>query len=182
MYHWNLTNNMFTPGQFVKARASVLAISPDGKYVVYYAEALSKRVQSYVAVSHLPYFSAHAFFLQFHCAVRCAKFHSPDLLEIWTMDHDRDYIEGRELIQERIEPGCPFEIRRQEWTDSKGNKLPPNLVDTTEATDTRTKRLYRCEGLDLVGYGRSGERVGVIATFPKEQFEGIVSPAWAQKW
>jgi len=178
MYRWDLESDAITPGQFVKARASVLAISPNGKYVVYYAEALRKRGQAYVALSHLPYFTAKALWAQYSNGIRTARFLSNSLLEVGI---NRGFDEELSISNDRVDPGCPMEIKRINYP-SPIERPDKFQGDTSLVGDTARNREIRAEQMELVEYKLPEMTRRVLATFPKEPFEEVVPPDWARRW
>ncbi|HLO98253.1 MAG TPA: hypothetical protein VK171_06635 [Fimbriimonas sp.] len=163
VYQWNLETDEWTPGQFVKADAEVIDISPDGKYFSYVAYSHYRKVNRYACVAKPPYFTALAFF---------------------PTDESRSGItfeDGNELVvssqnlswlEDRIESDCPFTITRS------AEPLRPVSHSTR---DPRT-------GRQLIGYGnrifsRSPDGFDeVIKEFEYEEFELLEPPDWAKVW
>ena len=181
MYHWDVEHDVFTRGQFVKARASVLAISPDGKYVAYYAEAHHRRFEAYVAVSHVPYFTAHALFMQHHLSWRAAHFASHKKLRLLAADDYNPIVARYDDVVERIDPGCPFKIIRYGWTELRKRGIYIEHHNRSCAEDQARERQVMREGSELVAVNRNG-LVHTIASFPKEKFEEVAPPDWARTW
>jgi hypothetical protein len=188
MYRWDLETDEFTPGQFVRAGAEVMAVSPDAKYVVYYGCAYHRPEVGYVAISHLPYFTAHAFFKQFTCGVRAARFVSSERMKLVTWRDDATWRPGNEDIHERIDPRCPFEIDRLDIEDFRGRELSlpdwcgPNGNDLITAVDAARDRRIVCEGGALFACDLDGANVREVRRFPRETFEEVAPPEWATRW
>ena len=182
MYHWDVERDVFTPGQFVKARASVLAISPNGKYVVYYAEAFSKVDQAYVAISHVPYFTAQVFQSQFHLGSRAARFAEDGSLDLFVMTYSFPWVRNRESVQDRIDKGCPFEIRLHGRRDWVLNRMAPKNADTRCTEDQPRNRTVYSGGLDLVERQPRDKEPRVLKSFIKEEFQEVAPPEWATRW
>ncbi|MBX7131931.1 MAG: hypothetical protein K1X67_04545 [Fimbriimonadaceae bacterium] len=180
MYEWDVERDVFTPGQFVKGRASVLAISPDGKYVAYYAEAHHRRFEAYVAVSHVPYFTAHALFMQHHLSWRAAHFASHKKLRLLAADYN-PIVARYDDVVERIDPGCPFKIIRYGWTELHKRGITIEHHNRSCVEDDARERQVARQGSELVEVMRNGQSRTIVA-FPKEKFEEIVAPEWAQTW
>lgn len=186
MYSWDLATNRITPGQFVKARADVLAISPDGKYVVYFADAKHKIDQAYIGISHVPFFTSHALFKQFTCGTRAARFVSNDRLELCTEHFDATWIKGNASVHERIDPGCPFTIARFDAGDGNLDQWPDwageHPRNPSEATIRHGSRIFAATNCQIVGCNLPNGERRVIAEFEREAFEPIEPPDWARGW
>ena len=181
MYRWDVERDVFTPGQFVKARATVLALSPDGKYVAYYAEAHLRCFEAYVGVSHIPYFTALAFFKQAHLSWRAAHFVSSRKLRLLSTHEYMPIVPGFDQVVERIDPGCPFRIIRYGWPELRKRGFYIEHQNRSCVEDEVRERQVAREGSELVEVKENG-MVRMIASFPKEKFEEVAPPDWAQTW
>jgi hypothetical protein len=176
MYRWDLDTDTFTAGQFVKASATVEDISPDGRYVAYYAEAFHRREQSYIAVGQVPYFTALAFFPTFHLNWFHANFEGNERLSLGTRRYDHSYVEGFDLIQDRIDPGCPFEVVREVTS--------MEIENADRSYDQRRNRVISLDHQNhrLIATDRTSKASKVLGTFDREPFQAIEPPDWATKW
>jgi hypothetical protein len=173
IYRWDLETDVFTAGQFVKARAHVEDISADGRYVAYFATALHHLEQGYIAVAHIPYFTALALFPAHHILRNHARFLEDGRLSVeanplgWSREHPR-------IVRERMEPGCPFAIVRQE--------NPPGLATRDRGVDQARNRLLTVEDALLVATDLKTKARSIIKGFTRDPFEAVATPDWAKTW
>lgn len=114
MYLVDTQTNERTPGQFLRANAYILGISPDGRYVIYHATSYKKQ-EHYIAISRPPYFTAKIFLPN----ADYARFLPNGSLEVVPALLNRW---GKSTTEERIDSDCPFSvIRRSKWR----SLLPP---------------------------------------------------------
>ena len=173
MWRWDRETDTFAPGQFLKGRAYVADMSKDGRYAVYFALVHQRPEEAFIAISHPPYFTALAYFPTspisgeaFFCDDGSLHVRTRPLIATWRGQ--------TEAVPDRVEPMCPFKITRGE-----DGKIP--LIRSLE-DEMRSERQITAEGYDLIATDRkSGDR-RVLASFPREPFQGIESPEWAKVW
>lgn len=180
MWHWDLRTDEFTPGQFLKGRAYVADISPDGRYVVTFALVYHRPERAYIGVSHIPYFTALAYFPT-----------SPVSGGAWFREDGALCVNDNPLLSiengrgspfpERIDPGCPFPIIRDaEWDDTlKRDWSNDARRDRLITTDRRST--VEADHCSIFATDPTKTRK-LLGTFLREPFESIPPPDWATRW
>lgn len=156
MYRWDVENDTFEAGQFLKGRSRVLAISPDGKYVVYEADRMSITA---IGVSHVPYFTAKAFFPRPSNNAHIVEFGADGVIDIQTIGYfDRIDHAVKEGFVERVDPDCPFEIKRHPRISPKdgwpitGNVEASHVIGRMSRVFADKMFLVRESELALIGW------------------------------
>lgn len=188
VFHWDLETDTFTPGQFLKARAYVLSISPDGKYFGYYVHAFHKRQQIYACIAKVAHFSALGFFPYFLWDMPIIHFLDNGDIFVVNKEITFPWANQFELAEEHITPGFTHRIMR-DWKDRT-----PKLADRIlERLKTHMLRWQRCHGThrdrriwttnnELHATDRVTGKPIILKEFPKEPFQEIEPPDWAKKW
>ncbi len=193
VFHWDLTNDTFTPGQFLKARAYVLSISADGRYFGYHVHASHKREQTYACVARLAHFTALGFFPYYVFYMWNSSYRpiiqfleNGDifvLAERANLPWEKDF----HLVQERVSPGFKHKIIRS-W-----NEMTPKLLDQIlERLGLRShnhwdnqvngRRRFFTKSNGLHSVDKLTGIQDLLAEFPKLPFEEIEPPDWAKEW
>ncbi len=193
VFHWDLTTDTFTPGQFLKARANVLAISADGKYFGYKAQSYRKGGESYVCVAKLGWFTALAFF-PYPVYFQSPIIHfldSGDIFVYTERDHPAwfkpAWLSIFAVAPDRVTPGFDHQILR-DW-----NKKQPNLLEqwlerlgfkSSKAWDNQVngRRRFFTKSNGLHSVDKLTGIQDLLAEFPKLPFEEIEPPDWAKEW
>lgn len=178
VYDWDIRNDIFIPGQFVKARARAIDVSDDGKYFTYEADAFHKREQSYIGVAHIPFFTAIAFFPTLHVFLNTAHFGNGNSLVIHAERKEHSWVENYDLIQERIEPGCPFKILREEPIDY----LLYPLNGKQSVSNGYDFRRFIVQSHSIYEVSDYLDAPKLIHTFDIEEFQEVPPPDWAKVW
>lgn len=165
LYLLDTRTDKLTPGQFVKADATVQSISADGKYFSYLAFSHYRIPSKYVCIARPPYFTALAFF--------------PTSKETPT---GINFVDGNQVILKakndsevpsEITAGCPLNFD----TESKlisgigyvGQDSPRNRI-----LFARSNVLYERSLLT--------QEESVIHEFAYLDFQNVVPPEWAKVW
>jgi hypothetical protein len=174
MHRWDLETDTFQAGQFVKARAYVVDISPDGKYVAYRADHYDARIQCYLAVAHGGYFTALAFFPTSIIGYWDIRFEEGKLFVATDPDFRQRRPPGKLYDSERITQGCPFEIVF---------RAPPNGTPQAEAVDDEPRnRTVAVDGDLLVATDKSTNLRSFVGAFPREPFQATEPADWVKAW
>lgn len=187
IYQWDLSTDTFTPGQFLKGRATVETISDDGRLFAYRADAYHKIEQSYSCISRTPFFTALAFFPHHSCTYASIEFQIDGNILVVSEQEDLPWVKGYHLIHERITPGFPGKILRrasQEELDrihQRHRERQTWLSQSPTEDPRRNRTLFVTGNKILTSTGIPGERK-LLAEFLREPFEAIEPPDWAHKW
>jgi hypothetical protein len=181
VFHWDLTTDTFTPSQFLKARANVLAISADGKYFGYQAESYRRGGESYVCVAKLGWFTALAFF-PYSVYFRSPIIHFLDSGDIfvctkrdppaWFKSTWQGFFE---VAPDRITPGFDHQILR-DWKKKQPNLLKQWLERIglngsstwNDQNDDHNHRIIFVRNNELLADSMVTDTEVLLATFVKE--------------
>lgn len=173
MYSWNLDSDTFVPGQFVKARVRVLDISPNGKFVAYYAEAFHDPAQAWIAISKPPYFTALGFFPHHHIVQMHAYFEEDGTFHYNTAGQTNATIPRELWPRIRVTPHCPFRIVHENYTETELR---------ISAVDPARKRNLAARNLMLVAEDWKTKEEQVLRRFEREPFSEVVTPPKFRAW
>lgn len=175
MYHWNLETDEIQPGQFLKGCASVEDISMDGRFVAYHAQTFHRRIESYIGISRVPYFTALAFFPVYPLSWYSVGFEPGKTLRIFIPPPSQFLPEeSRRLLQHfRVDAGSPFKMQYD------AASFEPR---DDRHTDHVKKRLLRADASELTLFRVTQRGETPIFRFPKETFQEIKTPVWARVW
>lgn len=172
-FAWDTRKDTITPGQFLKGRVNLTAISPDGKYYAYRAESLQKIRQAYTAIAKPLFFTALAFFPHSPNTSVVVEFLDNGDIEVLSERDDLFYVDNYILIQERIAPGFPHTIHRTgTWSYGQAQ----------DCLDPHNPRRIYAEGFSLFAETLESGEIKHIGDFPRERFEPIEPPEWAKVW
>lgn len=189
IYQWNLKDNTFTPGQFLKARAMVMSISADGRYYAYRVEASHKREQSYTCIARVPFFTALAFFPHPPYDHSVVQFLDNGDIFVLAKRKNLRWVKEYGEVKERIIPGFKNQILRN-WKDlnlgfvdqviaRSGLSLPSSWDDQQD--HHRQRRIWT-ENDELHVKSLVTGSSSLLAEFPREPFVEIEPPDWAKQW
>ena len=180
MYSWDLDTDQVTKGQFLKGRSKVLDLSANGKYVAYYVEAFHRNAQSWIGLSHPPYYTALAFLPTNHLFQRDAYF-THDGTFIFHTEEQWRYWEGDPPPPTtRIDAGCPFSIK----PESHVRRVMKSLKDSRseEAIDAKRNRVLVARGNSILSRSLPLREESPLLTFEREPFESIKTPTEFRVW
>ena len=190
VFHWDLTTDTFTPGQFLKARANVLAISADGKYFGYQAESYRKGGESYVCVAKLGWFTALAFFPNpFYCPSPIIEFLDSGDIFVYSLRNHPGVSRVFPIQPDRITPGFEHQILRN-WNEKQPNLLKQWLERIglkssstwNDQNDTHKYRVITARGNELFADSLVTDTEVLLAKFVTEAFVEMPPPDWVKEW
>lgn len=155
----------FTPGQFLKARATLETLSPDGQYFGYRAVKYGKEDEAYSAIAKAPYFTALA--IDFHSVNTSSQLRFLEDGSLHSWGHFTGPID-------RIARECPFDIVQSSWVHE--GRRPAVLRDEAR------KRFIMVQGWKLVATWDSSDELVVLGSFEQVPFVAIHPPKWAKVW
>lgn len=189
MFHWDLKNNTFTPSQFLKARAMVMAISADGRYCAYRVDASHKREQSYTCIARVPFFTALAFFPHYSYDRSVVQFLDNGDIFVLAKRKNLSWVKEYGEVKERVTPGFKNQILR-DWRDLNLGFVDQILAKTglslpstwNDQQDNHRQRRIWTENNELHAKSLVTGSSSILREFTRETFEEVEPPDWAKVW
>lgn len=177
LFRWNLKDDTFEPGQFLKAAAYITTISPDGKFFGYWVDDYSQPVvECYCCVAHVPYFTALVYLPTYTNTGRNVEFISDGVIAYSTNRADAVWRDGVECPPDYIAPDSPYQIV------SGYPSLAPHNDGLRQGRDAQRNRSFHSERNKLYASDGVAKDARLIREFEKEKFRGIPPPDWVKKW